>query len=72
MLPITLEGIGRITHLINMDTIIDLVDVLKSLLGNNVLLANGNRSVVLAVKLSCIHCAYNTLLSPGGEFNGFA
>jgi len=66
LLPVTLEGLGRITHLVNMDTIHDLVDVLKALLDSNTLLSSHSEQRWAVVRASCIHCALNTLLSPGG------
>jgi uncharacterized membrane protein YgcG len=66
LLPVTLEGLGRITHLVNIDTIHDLVDVLKALLDSNTLLSSQSEERWAVVRVSCVHCALNTLLSPGG------
>ena len=64
LLPLALEGLARLTHLINMDTVMDLLAVLKRLLDPSV---GGHAAVPLSVKLHCIYCALRTLSGPGQE-----
>ena len=61
LLPIALEGLGLISHLINIDTVEDLVNLMKGVLqGTNV-------THVPLVQLYCIHCSLKTLSGPGQE-----
>lgn len=60
MLPAALEGLGKITHLINLDTVMDLLTNLRALLALE-------PSPPVEVKLLCVHCALSTLSGPGEE-----
>ena len=55
LLPVALEGLARLTHLINMDTVMDLLAVLKRLLECN------TPVTPLDVRLHCAFCALRTL-----------
>jgi hypothetical protein len=60
LIPVALEGLGRISHLINMDTAEDLIALMKKLLETNPAPPDH-------VKLHCILCAMRTLSGPGQE-----
>ena len=60
LLPTALEGLAKIAHLINMDTVLDLLEVLKSMLKKVDVMP-------LDASLSCILCAFSTLQGPGRE-----
>ena len=60
LLPTALEGLARIAHLINMDTVLDLLEVLKTMLKKV-------DAMPLDASLSCILCAFSTLQGPGRE-----
>jgi hypothetical protein len=60
MLPEALEGLGRITHLINLDTVHDLLSNLRTLLALE-------PAPPAEVRLLCVHCALSTLAGPGQE-----
>lgn len=60
LLPTALEGLAKIAHLINMDTVLDLLEVLKTMLKNV-------DDLPLDASLSCILCAFSTLQGPGRE-----
>jgi hypothetical protein len=62
LLPAALQGLGRITHLINIDTVQDLMSLMKSLLEQQPV-------VPPLVQLRCVHCALRTLSGPGLELN---
>lgn len=60
LLPSALEGLAKFAHLINMDTVVDLLDVLKNLL----LTVD---ELPLKAALNCILTAFQTLQGPGKE-----
>lgn len=60
LIPAALEGLGRISHLINMDTAEDLIALMKKILETT-------PSPPDHVKLHCILCAMRTLSGPGQE-----
>jgi hypothetical protein len=62
LLPAALEGLGRITHLINIDMVQDLMVVLKNILEQQ-------PPAPVQVQLQCVHCALRTLSGPGAELN---
>ena len=61
LLPVALEGLGRISHLINIDTVADLVTLMSTVLHTT------TPSLVPLVQLHCIHCALKTLAGPGNQ-----
>jgi hypothetical protein len=61
LLPVALEGLGKISHLINIDTVADLVTLMAT-----VLQTTSTHSMPI-VQLHCIHCALRTLSGPGQE-----
>ena len=61
LLPAALEGLGRITHLINMDTVEDLVLLLRGLLKDS------QFALPPLIRLLCVSCALKTLSGPGQE-----
>lgn len=63
LLPLALEGLGRVSHLINTDTVEDLVSVMRDLLENPASLPPPN------VRVQCILCALRTLSGPGEHLN---
>eukprot|EP00339_Tiarina_fusa_P025998 CAMPEP_0117081872 /NCGR_PEP_ID=MMETSP0472-20121206/57680_1 /TAXON_ID=693140 ORGANISM="Tiarina fusus, Strain LIS" /NCGR_SAMPLE_ID=MMETSP0472 /ASSEMBLY_ACC=CAM_ASM_000603 /LENGTH=585 /DNA_ID=CAMNT_0004809931 /DNA_START=47 /DNA_END=1799 /DNA_ORIENTATION=- len=60
LLPVALEGLAKFAHLINIDTVVDLLDVLKQLL----LDVDG---LPLEAALNCVLTAFQTLQGPGRE-----
>ena len=62
LVPAALDGLSRISHLINIDTAEDLIVVMRNML-TSVPPPPDN------VKLSCILCALRTLSGPGAELN---
>ena len=60
LLPPALEGLAKIAHLINIDTVMDLLEVLKGLLKKV-------DSLPLDAALNCILTAFQTLQGPGKE-----
>ena len=60
LLPSALEGLAKFAHLTNMDTVLDLLDVLKTLLKQV-------DSLPLDASLNCILTAFQTLQGPGRE-----
>ena len=60
LLPPALEGLAKFAHLINIDTVMDLLGVLKELLRKVETLA-------LGAALNCILTAFQTLQGPGKE-----
>lgn len=60
LLPVALEGLAKIAHLINMDTVLDLLAVLKTMLKKV-------DDLPLAASLMCVLCAFMTLQGPGRE-----
>lgn len=60
LLPVALEGLAKFAHLINIDTVVDLLDVLKQLLTNV-------EELPLQASLNCVLTAFQTLQGPGRE-----
>eukprot|EP00980_Cylindrotheca_fusiformis_P029218 scaffold22756_cov198-Cylindrotheca_fusiformis.AAC.3 len=60
LLPVALEGLAKFVHLINMDTVVDLLDVLKRLLADV-------DSLPLEASLNCALTAFQALQGPGRE-----
>jgi nucleolar complex protein 3 len=60
LLPTALEGLAKFAHLINFDTVLDLLEVLKSLLLKV-------DALPLDASLNCILTAFETLQGPGRE-----
>mmetsp|Transcript_22673 Transcript_22673/g.31108 ORF Transcript_22673/g.31108 Transcript_22673/m.31108 type:complete len:572 (-) Transcript_22673:246-1961(-) len=60
LLPAALEGLGAITHLINIDTVDDLLAVLRAIV-------EAQPPPAAAVQLLCIHASLRTLAGPGQE-----
>ena len=58
ILPACLEGLAKFAHLINLDTVVDLLQVLKELLQNV-------DDLPLDAALNCILTAFQTLQGPG-------
>ncbi len=61
LLPVALEGLSRLTHYINIDTVMDLLSLLKKMIETS------TPSVPPEVRLHCIYCALRTLSGPGQE-----
>ncbi|KAG7355936.1 CBF/Mak21 family-domain containing protein [Nitzschia inconspicua] len=60
LLPAALEGLAKFSHLINIDTVVDLLEVLKELLVQV-------DSLPLEASLNCVLTAFQTLQGPGRE-----
>jgi nucleolar complex protein 3 len=60
LLPACLEGLAQFAHLINIDTVMDLLEVLKTLLKDI-------DSLPLDAALNCVLTAFQTLSGPGKE-----
>jgi hypothetical protein len=60
MLPCALEGLGKITHLVNMETVEDLVALMRGLLEHQ-------PPPPADIRLQCLLCALRTLSGPGEE-----
>ena len=60
LLPAALEGLAKFAHLINIDTVMDLLGVLKDLLKNI-------DALPLDAALNCVLTAFQTLSGPGKE-----
>ncbi|CAJ1905352.1 unnamed protein product [Cylindrotheca closterium] len=60
LLPVALEGLAKFVHLINMDTVVDLLDVLKQLLADI-------DNMPLEASLNCALTAFQALQGPGRE-----
>jgi nucleolar complex protein 3 len=60
LLPVALEGLAKFAHLINIDTVVDLLDVLKQLLVHV-------DNLPLEASLHCVLTAFQTLAGPGRE-----
>ncbi|VEU42333.1 unnamed protein product [Pseudo-nitzschia multistriata] len=60
LLPAALEGLAKFSHLVNIDTVVDLLDVLKELL----LIVD---NLPLEASLNCVLTAFQTLEGPGRE-----
>jgi hypothetical protein len=61
LLPVALAGLSRITHLINIDTVEDIILVMRQLLEAN------SPPAPSTVKLHCVYCVLKTLSGPGQE-----
>ncbi|CAM9971651.1 unnamed protein product, partial [Phaeothamnion confervicola] len=59
LLPAVLEGLGRVAHLVNLDTVVDLMAALRELLAAG--------QLTLAGGLACVLVALRTLHGPGRE-----
>jgi nucleolar complex protein 3 len=60
LLPVALEGLAKIVHLINMDTVQDLLQNVKQMLKQT-------ENLSFESSLGCILCAFSTLQGPGKE-----
>lgn len=60
LLPVALEGLAKFAHLVNIDTVVDLLDILKQLLLQV-------DSLPLEASLNCVLTAFQTLQGPGRE-----
>lgn len=60
LLPVALEGLAKFAHLINIDTVVDLLDVLKQLLLKV-------DELPLEAAMNCVLTAFLTLQGPGRE-----
>lgn len=60
LLPVALEGLAKFAHLINIDTVQDLLDIMKVLLKQ----ING---LPVTAAMNCILTAFSTLQGPGRE-----
>jgi len=60
LLPVALEGLAKFAHLINMDTVLDLLEVLKTMLKRV-------EELPLDATLNCVLTAFKTLQGPGRE-----
>lgn len=60
LLPVALEGLSRITHLVNVDTVSDLITVLRTLVES---------SPPIDIQVLSIYCVLRTLGGPGSELN---
>ena len=61
LFPTVLEGLSKISHLINIDTVEDLLSLMQRLLQDEKNIAPP------LVRLLCVHCALCTLAGPGQE-----
>ena len=55
-----LKGLSKVTHLINIEMVEDLIPIMKTILLRQ-------PAAPLMVKLLCIHCVLSTILGPGQE-----
>jgi hypothetical protein len=62
LVPVALAGLGRVTHLINIDTAEDLIALMRSIL-------ESQPPAPCEMRLHCILCALRTLAGPGQELN---
>lgn len=62
LLPTALEGLSKITHLVNIDMVEDLIVILKNILEKGI-------EVPTLVRVLTVHCAIRTLSGPGQELN---
>jgi nucleolar complex protein 3 len=60
LLPAALEGLAKFSHLINMETVLDLLDLLRSLLGKA-------DALPVDAALNCVLTTFSTLSGPGKE-----
>lgn len=63
LLPSALGGLSRITHLINVETVEDIVVLMRGLLDSTAM------AVTPTVRVLCVHCALKTLAGPGEILN---
>lgn len=61
--PVVLEGLARITHLMNIDMVEDLVVLLRAKVDGS------EHNMPNTIRLMCVHCALSTLSGPGQELN---
>jgi nucleolar complex protein 3 len=61
LFAVVLQGLGRISHLINIDMIEDLIPILAELVEKK------DPSPPIHVKILCIHCVLRTIAGPGRE-----
>jgi hypothetical protein len=61
LLPLALEGLSRVSHLINTDTVEDLIAIMRDLLENPAAVPPPE------VRVQCVLCALRTLNGPGEE-----
>ncbi len=62
LLPVALEGLGKIAHLLNIDTMEEVVELMRSLLDKP---EGGGALPPAVVQLQCIACALRILHGPG-------
>lgn len=60
LLPVAVDGLSRISHLINIDTVQDLMTLLKGILEQH-------PPVLPSIQIHVLHCALKTLSGPGLE-----
>ena len=60
LVSVALKGVGRICHLVNIDTMEDFMIILKKFL-------SADFSMPAFVKLNCVLCGLKTLSGPGNE-----
>jgi hypothetical protein len=60
LLPVAVDGLSRISHLINIDTVQDLMTLLKGILEQH-------PPVLPTIQIHVLHCALKTLSGPGLE-----
>jgi len=60
LLPVAVDGLSRISHLINIDTVQDLMTLLRSILEQY-------PPVLPTIQIHVLHCALKTLSGPGEE-----
>jgi hypothetical protein len=76
LLPTALAGLGRITHLIDVDMIVDMMTILRMILdnttSNNTTTTttttnnnNSNHTNIVEIRILCLYCALFTLAGPG-------
>ena len=63
LFPVVLEGLARITHLMNIDMVEDLIVLLRQQVEGT------DHNVPDTVRLMCVHCALSTLSGPGQELH---
>ena len=61
LLPYVLQGLSRYAHLINVELVVDLLEVLKNLMAN--------KKLTFASSLHCLIAAFETLQGPGQTLN---
>jgi hypothetical protein len=61
--PVVLEGLARITHLMNIDMVEDLIVLLRAKIDGS------EHNMPDFIRLMCVHCALSTLSGPGQELN---